>query len=512
MFITGSNTTETHPVIATFMKRALKKGSKLIVADPRRIELAEYADVYLQIKPGTNVAMLNGMMNYIVENELYDLDYIQERTENFEQVKEAVKNFPIEEAAQICGVDVNDLKKAAKLYGEADTAGIFYTMGITQHSHGTDNVKSVANLAMMCGNLGKPSGGVNPLRGQNNVQGSSDAGALPIYYPGYQKVTDSLAKEKFEKAWHAKLSGENGLTIPKIMEAVSDGTIKFIYVMGENPMVSEADLNHFEKTLEKLDFLVVQDIFLTETAEKADVVLPATCFAEKEGTFTNSERRVQRVRKAVEPPGEAKEDWQIVDELMKRLGYENKFTSPKEIMDEMASLASKYGGISYDRIEENGLQWPCPTSDHPGTKYLHKDQFAKGIGTFHVTHYLDPAETTDDMYPLILTTGRILYHFHTRTMTAKEEGIENIAGKSYIEISKENADKLNISDGELVRISSRRGSIKVNAKISEMVSDEVVFIPFHYSEEAVNRLTNEALDPTTNIPELKVCAVKVEKI
>lgn len=512
MFITGSNTTETHPVIATFMKRALKKGSKLIVADPRRVELAEYADVYLQIKPGTNVAMLNGMMNYIVEHELYDFDYIQERTENFEQVKEAVKNFPIEEAAEICGVDVRDLKKAAKLYGEADTAGIFYTMGITQHSHGTDNVKSVANLAMMCGNLGKPSGGVNPLRGQNNVQGSSDAGALPIYYPGYQKVTDSLVKEKFEKAWHVKLSEKNGLTIPKIMAAVNDGIVKFIYVMGENPMVSEADLNHFEKTLEKLEFLVVQDIFLTETAEKADVVLPATCFAEKEGTFTNSERRVQRVRKAVEPPGEAKEDWQIVDELMKRLGYENKFTSPKEIMEEMASLTSKYGGISYDRIEANGLQWPCTTSDHPGTPYLHKDQFAKGIGTFHVTHYLDPAETTDDMYPLILTTGRILYHFHTRTMTAKEEGIENIAGKSYIEISKENADKMGISDGELVRISSRRGSIKVNAKISAMVSDEVVFIPFHYSEEAVNRLTNEALDPTTNIPELKVCAVKVEKI
>lgn len=512
MFITGSNTTETHPVIATFMKRALKKGAKLIVADPRRIELAEYADVYLQIKPGTNVAMLNGMMNYIVEHELYDLDYIQERTENFEQVKEAVKNFPIEKAAEICGVDVSDLKKAAKLYGQADTAGIFYTMGITQHSHGTDNVKSVANLAMMCGNLGKPSGGVNPLRGQNNVQGSSDAGALPIYYPGYQKVTDPLAKEKFEKAWHAKLSEKNGLTIPKIMEAVNDGIVKFIYVMGENPMVSEADLNHFENTLEKLDFLVVQDIFLTETAEKADVVLPATCFAEKEGTFTNSERRVQRVRKAVNPPGEAKEDWQIIDELMKRLGYKNNFTSPKEIMEEMASLTSKYGGISYDRIEESGLQWPCPTSDHPGTPYLHKDQFAKGIGTFHVTHYLDPAETTDDMYPLILTTGRILYHFHTRTMTAKEEGIENIAGKSYIEISKENADKMGISDGELVRISSRRGSIKVNAKISKMVSDEVVFIPFHFSEEAVNRLTNEALDPTTNIPELKVCAVKVEKI
>jgi len=513
MFITGSNTTETHPVIATFMKRALNKGSKLIVADPRKIEIAKYADVYLQIKPGTNVSMLNGMMNYIVENELYDLDYINERTENFEIVKEIVRNFPIEKAAEICDVPVEDLKKAAQIYAEAGTAGIFYTMGVTQHSHGTDNVKSIANLAMMCGNVGKESGGVNPLRGQNNVQGSSDAGALPIYYPGYQKITDPDTKAKFEKAWNVDhLSPENGLTIPKMMEAVNRGDIKFIYVMGENPMVSEPDLNHFEKTVDKLDFLVVQDIFLTETAAVADVVLPATCFAEKEGTFTNSERKVQRVRKAVDAPGVARPDWEILNELMSRLGYENTFTNPKEIMDEFASVATKYGGISYDRIEKEGLQWPCTTPDHPGTKYLHKDQFAKGIGTFHPVEYLEPAEVTDEEYPLILTTGRILYHFHTRTMTGREDGLNAIEGKNYIEISHGTASVLGIEDKELVAVSSRRGRIEVRARVSEKVADGIVFIPFHFAIESANRLTHEALDPTTNIPELKVCAVRVEKI
>lgn len=512
MFITGSNTTETHPVIATFMKRALKKGAKLIVADPRHIEMADLADVYLQIRPGTNVAMLNGMMHYIIKHNLHDIEYIKTRTEHFEEMKAVVEHFTTEKAARICGIEEADLIKAAKIYAEANRAGIYYTMGVTQHSHGTDNVKSVANLAMLCGNVGIPSAGVNPLRGQNNVQGSSDAGALPIYYPGYQKIIDPVAQRKFEKAWGVSLSPENGLTIPKMMKAVNEDKIKFIYVMGENPMVSEPDLNHFEKTIEKIDFLVVQDIFLTETAAIADVVLPATCYAEKDGTFTNSERRVQRVRKAVDQPGQAWEDWKIIDELMRRQGYENHFETPADIMDEMASLTDKYGGISYDRIEEVGLQWPCPTKDHPGTQYLHKDQMTKGLGSFHGVEYLDPAEVTDEEYPLILTTGRLLYHFHTRTMTAREEGIQAIAGDSFIEISAENARRMQIIEGEYVRVSSRRGSIQVKAHISEMVSNEVVFIPFHYAEQSVNRLTHEALDPTTNIPELKVCAVQVEKI
>jgi len=366
---------------------------------------------------------------------------------------------------------------------------------------------------MLCGNVGVESAGVNPLRGQNNVQGSSDAGALPIYYPGYQKVIDPKAKTKFEKLWHVdNLSEKNGLTIPKIMEAVNDGVVKFIYVMGENPMVSEPDLNHFEKTIEKLDFLVVQDIFLTETAAVADVVFPATCFAEKEGTYTNSERKVQRVRKAVDAPGVARPDWEILNDLMLRLGYKNDFTNPSEIMDELASTTDKYGGITYERIEENGLQWPCPSQDHPGTKYLHKGTFTKGIGTFHGVEYLKAAEMTDKDYPYILTTGRILYHFHTRTMTDKEEGINNISSENYIEISSSTAKDLGILDGEIVAVSSRRGDIKVEARISKMVSGNVVFIPFHFAKESANRLTNEALDPTTNIPELKVCAVTISKI
>lgn len=514
MFITGSNTTETHPVIATFMKRAIKNnGAKLIVADPRRIEMADYADVYLQIKPGTNVSMLNGMMNYIVENELYDQTYIDERTENFQAVKELVKNFPIEKAAGICGVDVEDLKEAARIYAQAKSAGIYYTMGVTQHSHGTDNVKSIANLAMMCGNVGIESAGVNPLRGQNNVQGSSDAGALPIYFPGYQDVTNPQAIEKFKKAWHVDtLSEKKGLTIPKMMHAVDDDIIKFIYVMGENPMVSEPDLNHFEKIIKKIDFLVVQDIFLTETAAIADVVLPATCFAEKVGTFTNSERKVQMVRKAVDPPGLVWEDWRIIDEIMKRMGYDNHFESPSDIMDEMATVTDKYGGISYDRIQEDGLQWPCPDKNHPGTKFLHKGTFTKGKGSFHAIEYLYPDEVTDEDYPLILTTGRVLYHFHTRTMTGREEGINNISGHNYIEVSKELAANMRIVDGEVVHVISRRGQIKVPARISKMVSNNVVFIPFHFAKESANRLTNEALDPVTNIPELKVCAVKIKKL
>lgn len=513
MFVTGTNTTENHPVIGTFMKRAVKNGAKLIVADPRRVELAELADVYLQIEPGSNVAMINGMLNYIVENELYDKEYIAERTEGFESMKSVVKDFPIEKAAEICGVDVEDLIKAAKIYAEGETAAIYYAMGITQHSAGTDHVKAIANLAMACGNVGVKSGGVNPLRGQNNVQGACDMGALPNVYPGYQKVIRQDFKAKFEKAWGVdNLSSVNGLTIPKIMEGAYDGSVKMIYCMGENPMVSDPDLNHIEKALDNVDFLVVQDIFLSETAQKADVVLPATCFAEKEGTFTNSERRIQRVRKAVEAPGQAKDDWSILDQIMRRLGYENSFETAEEIMAEIASVTPQYGGITYDRIEDNGLQWPCLDLNHPGTEYLHKGKFAKGIGTFHPVSYRPPAELVDDVYPFVLTTGRILYHYHTRTMTGKTQGIENVVGGSYIEVSPGDALDLNVVDGEQVRVSSRRGEIEVRVKVTDIVSDGVVFIPFHFAKGAANRLTNAALDPVTDIPEYKVCAVRIEKI
>lgn len=513
LFVTGTNTTENHPVIGTFMKRAVKNGAKLIVADPRRIELAEFADVFLQINPGTNVAMLNGMMHYIIKYDLYDKKYIEERTENFEYTKAIVEQFTTEEAAFICGVAVEDLESAARIYAEGDKASIYYAMGMTQHSQGTDHVKATANLAMMCGNVGKESGGVNPLRGQNNVQGACDMGALPNVYPGYQKVIDPKSKEKFEKLWHVdNLSQKNGLTIPKIMDGAYDGSVRMIYVMGENPMVSDPDLNHIEKALDQLEFLVVQDIFLSETAQKADVVLPAACFAEKEGTFTNTERRIQRVRKAVDAPGEAKADWVIFKELMTRLGYHSSMTSPEEIMTEIAAITPQYAGIDYKRIKHHGLQWPCTDKQHPGTPYLHKDKFAKGIGTFHPVTYIAPAENADSEYPLTLTTGRVLYHYHTRTMTDKTEALNEIVGKSYIEISPSQALDLNISDGERVKVSSRRGCIEVLAKITDIVSDHVVFIPFHFAKGAANRLTNAALDPITDIPEYKVCAVKVEKI
>jgi len=513
LFITGTNTTENHPVIGTFMKKAIKKGAKLIVADPRKIELAEYADVFLQLRPGTNIAMINGMTSYIIKNKLYDEKYINERTENFDFVKEELKNFSIEDAAIICDVDVEDLKKAAIIYSSGKTAAIYYAMGITQHSTGTDSVKSIANLAMMCGNIGVENGGVNPLRGQNNVQGACDVGGLPNVYPGYQKVTDLKAKEKFEEAWNVEgLSIKNGLTVPKVMDGAHDGSIRFLYIMGENPLVSDPDLNHVEESFNNLEFLVVQDIFLTETALKADVVLPAACFAEKEGTFTNTERRIQRVRKAVNAPGEAKEDWEILNEIMIRLGYKNLFENAKEIMDEIALVTPQYGGINYERIEKNGLQWPCPTVDHPGTKYLHKDGFAKGIGTFFPISYSDPKELEDEEYPLVLTTGRVLYHYHTRTMTGKNYGLNEIVGESYIEISPEKAKELNISNGETVRVSSRRGEIEVLAKITDIITKNIVFMPFHFAKGAANRLTNAVLDPVSNIPEFKVCAVNIEKI
>lgn len=513
LFVIGTNTTENHPVIGTFMKKAVKKGAKLIVADPRKIELAKYSDVFLQIKPGSNVALINGMIKTIIEEKLYDKDYIEKRTVKFEEMKKQVLKFSLKEASEICGATVESIKKAARLYAKADKAGIYYAMGLTQQSDGTNHVKAIANLGMLCGNVGIESAGINPLRGQNNVQGACDMGALPNVYPGYQKVIDKKNKKKFEKAWNVKgLSDKKGLTIPKIMDAAIDGSMKFLYIMGENPLVSDPDLNHIEKAFDNLDFIVVQDIFLSETAERADVVLPAACFAEKNGTFTNTERRIQRVRKAVDAPGEAKADWEIINDLMKRMGYDNNFKSAKDIMDEIAKVTPQYGGISYDRIDKKGLQWPCKDENDPGTKYLHKGEFAIGKGIFTPVSYKKPAEETDDEYELVLTTGRVLYHYHTRTMTKRVKGLDETVKEGYVEISNKKANELNIKNGELVKISSRRGEIEVKVKITDIVNENVVFIPFHFAEAAANRLTNAALDPITDIPEYKVCAVKIEKI
>lgn len=512
IFVIGSNTTETHPVIGAKIRQAVRKGTKLIVAEPRRIDLVQDAEIFLQIKPGTNVALINGLMKVILDEKLYDEEFIATRTEDFEKLKVLLANFSIREAAKICGISVDDLKKAARIYASGDRGAIYYAMGITQHSTGTENVMNISNLALLCGNIGKEGAGVNPLRGQNNVQGACDMGALPNVYPGYQKVDDKANNEKFEKAWGTKLSTTVGLTLPEMINGAESGSIKFLYIMGENPMVSDPDLNHVQKALENLEFLVVQDIFLTETAKYADVVLPAVSFAEKDGTFTNTERRVQLVRKAIEPQGNAKSDWVIITELMNRLGYQTNYQHPQQIMDEIALVTPQYAGINYYRIKEEGIQWPCPTLDHPGTKFLHENHFTRGKGLFMAVPYREPAETTDALYPLILTTGRVLYQYHTRTMTGREDGLNQKAPESYLEINPKTAQKYNIHDGESVRVISRRGEIITKAKVVDIINEDVVFMPFHYAEGAANVLTNSALDPKAKIPELKVCAVKIEKV
>lgn len=513
MFVIGSNTTENHPIIGAKMIQAQRKGAKLIVADPRRIDLARHADIFLQIKPGSNVALLNAMANVIITEALYDKAYVDERVDGFEKLAETVKKYTPALAAEICGVAAEDIIAAARMYAGVEKAGIYYTMGITQHASGTDNVMSISNLALLCGNLGVEGAGVNPLRGQNNVQGACDVGCLPNVYPGYQKVDDPKVREKFEKAWQVEaLSDKVGLTVPKIMEGAGNGAIKLLYIMGENPVVSDPDTAHVEHALKKLDFLVVQDIFLTETAALADVVLPVACFAEKDGTFTNTERRVQRVRKAVSAPGEARTDLEVFQALMAGLGYPDTGQSPQEVMAEIASVTPSYGGISYQRIEEQGLHWPCPTTAHPGTVTLHKGQFSKGKAMFLASEHQGPVELADEAYPFILTTGRVLYHYHTRTMTGRVDGLNQLSGESFIEISEAAAKDLGICDGDLVEVRSRRGVVAVKANVSKGISGNTVFMPFHFAQGSANRLTNSALDPVSNVSELKVCAVRIEKI
>ena len=507
---TGTNTTENHPVISSRVKRAVRQqGAKLIVIDPREIDLVKYADLWLCQKPGTDVAVFNGMMNVILSEDLYDKAYVEERTENFDALKAAVAKYTPEYVETISGVPAEDLKKAARMYAGAPRASILYAMGITQHISGTDNVKSIANLAMLCGNVGIEGGGVNPLRGQNNVQGACDMGALPNVFPAYQPVVSDEARGKFEKAWGATLSGKVGLTIMEMMDGAHKGAIKGLYIMGENPMISDPDLAHVEASLKHLELLVVQDIFLTETAQMADVVLPSACFAEKDGTFSNTERRVQLIRKAVEPPGQARTDWEIIAGIATRMGYPMAYSSSEDIMKEIASLAPSYGGIAYDRLKGEGIQWPCPTPEHKGTQFLHKDRFTRGRGLFHAIEYIPPAELPDEQYPLILSTGRVLYHYHTGTMTTRSQGLMERCPESLVEINPVDAEKLGIAEGQSVNVASRRGSVTAKARITERSVPGVVFMNFHFAEAAVNLLTNPALDPIGKIPEYKVCAVNV---
>jgi len=514
IFITGSNTTEQHPVIALKIKEAKKRGAKIIVANPRWIELCKFADIWLRQQPGTDVPLSLGMCKVIFEENLLDEGFIEERCEGFGEFKDSLANISLKEVAKITGVEESLIRDAARVYAKSGPSSIVYSMGITQHSHGTDNILALANLAMMTGNLGKPSAGINPLRGQNNVQGACDMGALPNVFPGYQAVTNEDLRKKFEEKWGKELPKEPGLTLMEIFNAVHDGEIDAMYIIGENPRISDPDATHVTEALRKLDFLVVQEIFLSETASLADVVLPATSFAEKDGTFTNTERRVQRVRKVLEPVGEAQPDWMIISEIARRMGYEEQFSyrDPSEIMDEIAALTPSYGGINYERIENVGLQWPCPSPDHPGTTYLHKNGFTRGKGLFSVLIYRPSMELPDEEYPFILTTGRILCHFHTGTMTRKVPGLNYLRNEELVEINPEDGLALGIEDGDLVEVSSRRGTVRAKAKITEKSSQGVTFMTFHFAETPTNVLTNPALDPVAKIPEFKVCAVKLSKV
>ncbi len=512
IFIIGSNTSSSHPLVATRVYRAKEKGAKVIVADPRQIHVADIADVAVQQNLGTDVALLNAMMKVILDNNWQDDTFIQERTENFEAFKAVIDRTSVEDAAQVTGISAEKIQEMAEIYARADTASILYCMGITQHTTGVDNVKALANLAMLTGNVGRESTGVNPLRGQNNVQGACDMGGLPNVFSGYQKVIDQASHDKMAKAWDSGIfPHEVGLTIPEMISGIEQGTVKGLYVLGENPIVSDPDSTHVAKALESIDFLVVQDIFLTPTAELADVVLPGSSFAEKDGTFTNTERRVMRVRKAVDPPGDAKADWEIIQEVASRFGYPMHYESPQAIMEEIAAVTPSYGGISYERLEGQGLQWPCPNPDHPGTVYLHKDKFARGRGLFHAIEFKPPAESTDADYPLWLTTGRNFSHYHTGTMTRNSPTLSAEYPENFLEINPEDARELGLNQGDRATIASRRGSITARTQMTRRMKKGTVFVPFHYVESCVNKLTNPAMDPIAKIPEYKVCAVKIEK-
>ena len=513
ILITGSNTTENHPVLSSFVKRAVtRRGAKLIVVDPRRIKITEFSENWLRPNLGTDVAWINGMMHVIIKEDLHDKTFVEARTENFEALKAVVDKYTPEHVETITGIPAQQLIDAARLYANAPAGSILYCMGITQHTSGTDNVKSLANLAMLCGNMGIRGGGVNPLRGQNNVQGACDLGGLPNVLTGYQAVDNLDAIKKMERAWNVTgLPTKPGLKVTEMVPKAHSGEIKALYIIGENPLISDPDLNHAEKSFSHLDFLVVQDIFLTETAQMADVVLPSKCFAEKDGTFSNTERRVQRVRKAVDPPGLAKDDWKITCEIATRMGYAMSYKDSETIFNELASVTPSYAGISYPRIDHEGLHWPCPTPEHPGTPILHAAQFTRGLGMFHAIDWIAPAEVADDEYPMYLTTGRVLYHYHTGTMTMKTEGLNDRAPESFVEITRGDAQGMDIGDGDQVTIASRRGEIQARVRISRKAVDGTVFIPFHFAQGAANKLTHAALDPISGIPEFKVCAVKLSK-
>ncbi len=513
IFVIGSNTTEAHPVIGLAIKEAVVwNGAKLIVADPRGIDLVRFAAVHLAHKPGTDVAMINAMMNVIVAEKLHNEPFIRERTEDFAALAETIRDFTPEDAETITTVPAEAIRRAARLYATTSPASIIYSMGITQHTTGTDNVLTLANLAMLTGNLGKESAGVNPLRGQNNVQGACDMGALPNVYPGYQSAEDAQARKKFQQAWGVDLPDRKGLTVIEMMHAVEHDKIKALYIMGENPALSDPNLNRTRKAMQDVEFLVVQDIFLTETAEYADVVLPSACFAEKDGTFTNTERRVQRVRKAVTAPGRAHNDWEIICEVASKMGYPMAYESASRITEEIASVTPIYGGISFERLDKEGLQWPCPDRQHPGTKYLHADRFTRGKGKFHAVEFKSPAEMPREGFPFVLSTGRQLYQFHTGTMTRKSRAIHQVSPTGYVEIHAHDAERFGIANDQMVEVTTRRGQVTTRARVTTKIERGWLFMPFHFQEGPANALTHDALDPIAKIPEYKVCAAQIKAV
>ncbi len=511
LFIIGSNATEAHPIIGNKMKKAVRNGSKLIVIDPRRTELAEMAKIWLPLNSGTDAALINGLMHIIVKENWHDKEFIESRCTGFDQVKDIIEKYPPEVVSRITGISEEMLYETAKLYTSTKKAGIFYTLGITEHTTGTANVMNLANLAMITGHLGIENSGINPLRGQNNVQGACDMGALPNTYPGYQNVIDEKNRKFFEEVWNIELNPNNGLRIPEMLDEALVGNVKAMYIMGEDPVLTDPDANHVKKSLSNLDFLVVQDLFLTETAKFADVILPATSYAEKDGTFTNTERRVQRVRKAVEAPGECRLDWKILSDVAKGLGASGfDYKDAEEIFNEIRKTTPSYRGITYRRIDKVGLQWPCPTEDHPGTQYLHKGAFPRGKGWMIPVEYEAPAELVCEEYPILLSTGRMLYHYNIMTRHSKK--LDDIRPHELAEVNPIDAEKIGVKEEEFVRVTSKRGSILTRVTITDKVKPGMMFMTFHYKESPVNELTNSAFDPITKTAEYKISAVKVEKV
>jgi formate dehydrogenase major subunit/formate dehydrogenase alpha subunit len=525
-FVIGSNTTEQHPVLGMQIRQAVKqRGALVVVADPRRIPLVDYAAVHLQHKPGTDIALINGLMNIILEKSWEDKAFIAERTEGYEEFKAAVAQYTPDKVAEITSVPKELLYRAAEILATNKPMAVLWAMGITQHITGVRNVMDLANLQMLLGNMGVPGGGVNPLRGQNNVQGACDMGGLPNVYPAYQPVTNAEVQKKFQAAWGAAMPPKVGLTVTEMIPGAAEGKIKALYILGEDPVMSDPDTAHLRHCLEECDFIVLQDIFPTETAPYADVLLPGVSFAEKIGTFTNTERRVQMVRKAVEPPGEAREDWRITADLAKRIlsvgrhasrdaaapyaGWD--YVGPAQIMVEINALTPSYAGVTYERLERGEtFQWPVKDATHGGTPVLHIGKFARGLGKFAPIEHVPPAELPDDEYPMILSTGRVLYHYHGGEMSRRAQGLMAIYPQPLIEVNPDDAERLGLNGRKRVRVTSRRGSIEAEAQVTDRVPPGMVFANFHFPQASANQVTISALDPVAKIPEYKVCAVKVQ--